>query len=368
MSDGISTGELIDHLLAREAVVDQKAISFSYKRWRADGTSMLPPGDFDTGAQWEMEWLSIWSDDRYRHEQLIESAPIQEHVGAQVVYTWDGTKAMSASFNRRIPGATIVGIASEIPIEHLIHEFLSWQGRMVFQWGRDARLSTFVRNAERLERTVDGDVTTWKLDVPERANYEVIVRAERTEDGIRLVRASLNAYTDTGPSRTLVASGTLIPGKPSGDFGHLLPQTADFLVQFYPSEHASWALTRVELRAISDAVIDEDTFSIQLIDGMEVSDSRYRLGYVVGSNVLNIDGRVLVVNEPLQGDVGESLERWVASGQYESEIPVLNQESDDHNRTRAIAFWALAGSLSVVVIAIEIGRRRAPRLARDQGV
>jgi len=77
----------------------------------------------------------------------------------------------------------------------------------------------------------------------------------------------------------------------------------------------AWAYDEVRVVNVVKAQPKPDTFRIAVGDKQTIIDNRYRIAYTQGEEHLNLDGRALLVSEPLNGDVGQKLEWWVAHGE-----------------------------------------------------
>lgn len=127
-----------------------------------------------------------------------------------------------------------------------------------------------------------------------------------------------------------------------------------------PDSESNWVKVHIALLSAERKAVADADFSPPLPKSAQVWDDRYQIGYELGGDIINVDGRLFQTDEPLQGDVGTRLEYWMAKGRFidATGVPVIEDAHSDKSPT--LSLWDMAAGVSVLagLLLIVLSRRR----------
>jgi hypothetical protein len=177
--------------------------------------------------------------------------------------------------------------------------------------------------------------TEWRSHPKVTEQSEFVLTACRRNGHVELTCAEMRVFKSLPKTEeTLRMSWTTTFAPIEWDNGQFTPATATNIYRYsgdVPS-HSAWAINRIRIVSLERVPFEERTFHLMPRADATVIDGRYKLGYQLGTDLLNVDGRVLRTHVPLYGDVGSRLEWWVENGEFGPIIDPTTGQVVESNR------------------------------------
>lgn len=329
----ISTEQLQDAVRVQIRSLDSMEIVLHATHHAELGTATPPAGaPGDDHFVYELSHRALKHGKKYRLVTETIDAAIEHQIGDVAIATWDLAEARTQYIKgpnnnqRGREGLRIdIDFVDRPMWAHFSEPYLSLLGWCVLQ---DPECFTFadwvaVDGVLGPELMSDGR-TRWVCPVPDAMGLtDIVILAERLNGRIQVVEASrLNYLANNEGKRSdfIVASQTVRFGQLRNFNGAILPEWATSDIIQHNSVYGdggedAWGHDSVRVIAVNRARVVHDTFRVAITDKQTVIDNRYRIAYTHGERHVNLDGRALLVAEPLRGDVGQHLEYWVRIGE-----------------------------------------------------
>ena len=333
----ITTEDLCQALCAQQEALDGLLLRFDVEHFYGAGTAMPPPeGPRSEHFSFLSRNTALVAGAKYRLEKVYvkTTESLQGLVGDYSLYTWDGvvSRSIRRDADERIPESLLLDAAP--PRSQYDDLYLSWLGWWVLQSSKRLSYCDLIcyKRVTDPELMEDGR-TRWVLPLLGGPATYVLMYGRQGENGVELSEVELRAYTephlDHQDDSGLTVSSR-IQFDPIDAESECPIATSARMVQSHRRENPSdefWFLTRISLRSAEQIVTTPLTFREPVGSGAAVADSRYRISYVIGSTVLNLDGRVIDTHEPLHGEVGHKLEWWVENARFSPLFDPTTKES-----------------------------------------
>lgn len=253
---------------------------------------------------------------------------MQDHVNT---CTWNGEKAMNISvgWDPQRPEKQRGGIAN-LPQNGLaLLRHWAWTGWWVFERPFHTGIVDLIEQGDVMPPVLTNDERTrWII----RSKYpmdqtELVIEASRASDGSVCLRRvvqqsyrSREAYEHREESQLMVVSTIEYSTEPAGVTASL-PASATLHIQHIrpQSSESSWAKAHITVRDARPVNIDDSTFILSFAADAIVADERYAIAYALGSNEMEVEGRLFQTELPLHGDVGDNIEWWMNRGRFISD-------------------------------------------------
>jgi hypothetical protein len=343
--DAISTNELLDALDSVQARLQRWRVTIDLESWSQRCNDphhaglFLPSKDATQAEAVLNNRVAVVRDrDRYWIAQdTLKSAGAQADGAAfnfgdtRAVLAFDGMNYIASMKTAAGEEHYLISLGAE---DHRVSTGpLDLYGWWVFGQTREG-YADHLRTADGEPRsTTRADGTTeWSFFLRDSQRHTVIhLRANRGNSGeILLTYACMSVYrtpdNSTDDNLRLRYSVEFSDHRESPALGVVIPHAAQCTWIFSsdtPTNHY-WTVNRLHVVSIEPEAELASLFHPLPSPIAQVGDSRYRLGYKLGDDVINVDGRRLRTHEPLHGDVGERLEWWIEHGEFS---PVWDEEA-----------------------------------------
>ncbi|MGI9013796.1 MAG: hypothetical protein ACR2GY_06040 [Phycisphaerales bacterium] len=329
----VSTDELREFAQASLDALTGAEVSFTTAYYSGNDPEVPEDAVSERNCTLITDWTSYWDGSRFRLSRVYSwiHPESQMQGDTRTVMTWNGLVAMIAVTSTDGEAGASATISAEILPSHWAIPALTWQGWSMFQYPHRLTILDLL-DAGVLEGPafdVADQTTRWTTSLPtptpngkdEQAESAII--AERNQHGVRVVRVEISIFDRPrgDADRRLVSTSWINFGDPSSQMGNLLAETAEIGVRLVVGRRPGWGIEIVELGDIRKIDAADVEFRSPLVAPMKVSDSRYNIGYELGTTHLNMNGRLFITDEPLTGDVGENLRRWLEHGHYAEDAP-----------------------------------------------
>lgn len=306
------------------------------------------------------------SGGKFRTEQVIQIGP-SDLVDQRRVRTWDGIQARGKSFDPDGHGQSMhIGIE---PDQHVSAEnYWTWLGEGLFQSGFDMlTLTKLLETVPPKSHRVENGITTLTFEVPGWEGFEIDIAATR-DPRLRILSMTRRTYRpDPDQAARPILSGEIRVEFERNEPGDELPlpRRARMTITHYDNDEAveMWAVETFELESIEPLEeLPEDFFRLsdEHEAGLLVTDDRFGITYKVGGQELNMEGRILQTDTPLEGNVGENLAEIVERGTYVD--PESGARASRPSGPPAALWWIAwslmgAGFIGLVMVIITRARR-----------
>jgi len=360
----ISTAEMLDWLSDRREFVAGSELSVHHEQYWGSG-SRNPPED--PGAD-SMVYIADWtasfvSGDRYRYEKrVVDAYGSPALVGATLVFTWDGGVSRQLNWRPNAPESSQSSliIANKPTPAHYEEDWLWWLGLRV-PWSPEAfGFDDLVQAAS--ERQVitapSGPLTVWKGVFPGAIPNTFELVAERVNGHIRLraIRAGYVHGRGDVFSTVEVSYEYDAAADEKLDLGnHFFLARAGRVEKsvFKDSREDQWVVALIDFKGAREIADDSLSLCLDPVMNTAVWDERYRIGYRLGSRTINVDGRLFLANDPVDGEIGASLEEWLANGKFVDPVePPAASKVTPARRVLAVT----AGLMALGLVMFEIRR------------
>lgn len=318
----ISTAELEDWLARRETNIRTLQLELHHEQfWGVGGPT--PPKELSIKSiVFITDWTVLFHGEKYRHEKVFTDFQEggKDMIGVRVVYAWNGTTAKQLS-NRpqRRPGDKHnVTIANEPIPSHYEEDWLWWLGLRI-PWADEAWSFHDILQADDLTgpHAVDGELQMWRATAPPYEDVECRLFARRVGGFIQLARVEATYTLPGGAPFTELRmdysyNGEAVQQGVNEPFflaDHAVITKAVFK-KADPGDH--WGAATTTLKSASRHDAGDDFFDLAVPADASVWDDRYKIGYKLGTDIINFDGRLFRTRRKLEGDVGSTLEDWLA--------------------------------------------------------
>jgi hypothetical protein len=168
--------------------------------------------------------------------------------------------------------------------------------------------------------------------LPYRAHTDIVLRAERNGRRILLrsveqrVFRSPETFASRDESGLLTRSRIEYSGAPHEQLP--LYSGARLVNRHYRDDpqDAFWGVADIKLLDARSVDHPPDAFLARFTEDSIVADTRLNVAYQLGTDTINIDGRLLKTHEPVTGDVAERLGWWVSHGHF-----IISERGQDGN-------------------------------------
>ena len=375
-ADSTSTAELRELLGQQAAFLRNHRIYFEVEEY-FDREAQVPPQSGPTPAQFvhKKSCSFIASGDWYRYEEttLETSTALSGLVGRRVVRTFDGVEARTARFYPKRTHTQHEGGIYSAPQRSLVSEqFLTWYGWWVFQLPERVGYLDLV-NSDEIEGPFEAEDgrTYWRVTVPNVPLCGVRIYIHRTLGKIELDEIEFRGFkTRLWAEDEDVEVRTRIEFSRGANADLPLAPDAKITISHLREEPEDefWGYTRIHLVSVEPILKDDNIFRAAFANDARVEDTRYRCTYRLGTNELNVDGRLLTTHKPLSGGVGDRLEWWTSRGEWEPLYhPIANDANNtdlgDHSGEKVLMYqpWFTALALALVALIILWRGRRVTK-------
>lgn len=304
------------------------------------------PPDDASSFLWEEEVTAIFSGGRYRIDsrRVHTAFQFESTLSKTQSKAFDGIEARMFTRASDREGSYVGGaIYSQPPFNHGLAHHLTWLGTWVFQAETPMSLRELVHTEPAHSSLRDAGVRVWEFVHPSH-NSIVEVHCALQSEVPRIVLLRERIYRN-GPQ------GKELAGTCQMTFdGFLdetpLPQRAVMEVRHYDSEGKTLrvGLSKIELLRFEERHAESDSFSLAFPAGAAIVDERYKLGFAIGDTVLNANGTIIEVTEPLHAGSGHDLDMLLATGR------IIPQGLDVAKPTVIGRLWPFAAGLFLVLV------------------
>jgi hypothetical protein len=343
-SQVVSREEALQYLRAVGAAQQDIEIEFAVTQFYGEGQADPPESlDLESRVQ-RLRVRQICSGQKYRivNEFVETHENLRALLGQVHIMTWNGTEARLTvrGAHSRDPNQQSARIDNQPSRDVRDLPSVTATGMWVFQASERTTFADLLAKAEPLGPpivTAEGD-TEWTLNSP-LLGYSVIrIAIGREPDGLMLRRATQESYMSEeawklaiqsasdasikrGAAEGLILASKIVFGR-TRDARTGLSDSALLTVHHHrkdPSD-AFWGAS--EVRIIATRKPDEPTVFLAAFDADAIiGDSRLNIAYQLGSDSINVDGRLLLTHEPVKGDVAAHLSWWIERGRFADADP-----------------------------------------------
>lgn len=371
--DVVSTQHLVESLLDQQEALDGLTLHFVERHWYGSGDRNAPNGGpLPEHRVYVAECKYVCMGRKYRLERTYTEVHdnLSSRQDDREIMIWNGAEARTIQ-EYRPEGDRSVQIDLAPPFYHRMQPHLSWLGSWVLQ-ARDRLSYQDLLQGEGVqgpELMPDGR-TRWRCPFPGLPTTRVFILAEPVDGNIELSEVEFRSYSESGfGEEDLLVLHRLAFGQVREELGPLA-HTFAFTQSHRRAnpEDEFWSMTTIVLKSVEREETTGAKFGGGLGPGTKVVDNRYRIGYRLGRDTINMDGRLVETHEPLHGEVGHNLEWWVQHGKLG---PVLDpntgafadldgeDESSRANRSRLLSLGMLIGTLLLLSFILLIKKRSA---------
>lgn len=364
ISDLITTTEMVSWMERRNTWIQQRNLFFSHEQyWGADGSNAPTVPDTQSlvySANWSVSLANDW----YRYEKTFTrvTAQASDLLRAVVVQIWNGETASQLTVRKKNGGnqeRKFLIIANEPISSHWEEDWLWWLGLRA-PWAEKHWSYLDILKSEDVVgplRSADG-VHEWYAATP----YENVVChlfSRRAANGaIRIDRVRI-VYTlaDGSPWTNVEIQYDYNESVHQNDETlHFVPSHMHLQKSITRKEHPKeqWVVANITLASHFPNTSSASWYQTTIGDSTEVWDERHGIGYTTGNTLVNIDGRLLRTNRPLQGDVGADLGKWIHTGVFLDAVPINPSLTDFSSKQPSIhaKIWFHIGFIFFVFAAI----------------
>lgn len=377
-SDLIPTDEFCARLREQNSAVNGVLIQFEVEHYFGKSSNAPPPnGPLPTHFISHTANQAICLDEKFRLERVYLKAveSLIDLIGDNEIVTWNGAEARSVYYDAEEEFRDTLGIDATPPIGHYGEQYLSWLGWWVLQ--NPVRMSycdLLCGNEVKGPVLMKDGRTRWIAPFPGSDRTYVLMYGERGLQGPELAEVELRIYEQPHEDHENLTGLQAIhriefdPMDPKFEFPISSSATLSQSHRRSNPDDEFWSETKITLNSCEKINITPSTFKEEVGIGAAVSDSRYRIGYVLGDTMINLDGRILDTHEPTKGDVGHNLEWWVEHGTLSTptdpkvvKTASVTTDIEEENKRSSQGLWPpllLTLSLGVIAAIVVFGRRQ----------
>ena len=355
---------------------DHKRVVFNVTRYYGIGCD-LPSGEPEQRYFVSAEkCATVWCDPQYRFEvttvRTCDSLAFMK--GWKQVFGWDGYCAFSTTFTP--DNRNVTRLERVPPVDHYASDFLTWQGWWVFQNPEPQTMLQLFRNAVLNEGAMT-DQFTFITFVGVDSTTRLELRGCNGISGPELSSVTASMYvvgTPRDPSAPpdVIHSITFDPVEQAGGTGISPGATIKIMHNRKDAAERFWYWVRIELDNMAPIDRDDQLFLPELLHDMQIEDTRYRIGYKIGDNKINFDGRLLEAAAPVRADISGTLCRVVKEGALGPVVDIVRgplNESSYHKRSwRSYAKYGLLCAIVLIALMVVVRRGFAKRLVVSVGL